>query len=58
MLGATMGSRDDFAALLRLCERTGVRPVVDTEVPLARAREAFERLEAGTQFGKVVVTAA
>ena len=33
-----------------------VMPVIDTEVPLARARDAFERLDAGTQFGKVVVT--
>ena len=57
VLGATMGSRDDLAALLRLLDRTGVRPVVDTEVPLSRAREAFERLDAGTQFGKVVLTA-
>ena len=56
VLGATMGSRDDLAALLRLLERTGVRPVVDTEVPLPRARDAFTRLETGTQFGKVVVT--
>jgi NADPH:quinone reductase-like Zn-dependent oxidoreductase len=33
-----------------------VRPVVDTEVPLTCAREAFTRLDAGTQFGKVVLT--
>jgi NADPH:quinone reductase-like Zn-dependent oxidoreductase len=56
VLGVTMGSRDDLAALLALLDRTGVRPVVDTEVPLSRARTAFERLDAGTQFGKVVLT--
>ncbi len=56
VFGVTMGSRDDLAALLALLDRTGVRPVVDTEVPLPQARDAFERLDAGTQFGKVVLT--
>ncbi|WP_298459101.1 zinc-binding dehydrogenase [uncultured Cellulomonas sp.] len=58
VLGATMGSREDLAGLLRLLDRTGVRPVVDREVPLPRAREAFERLAAGSQFGKVVLVPA
>ena len=56
VLGATMGSREDLAAVLRLMERTGLRPVVDTELPLARARDGFARLAAGAQFGKVVLT--
>ena len=50
-----MGSRDDLGALARFCARTGVRPVIDAEVPLARAAEGLARLHEGNQFGKVVV---
>ncbi|WP_125776297.1 zinc-binding dehydrogenase [Antribacter gilvus] len=54
--GVTMGSRDDLAALLSFLARTGLRPVIDAEVPLTRAGEGVSRLVEGTQFGKVVVT--
>lgn len=55
VLGATMGSKEDLAALLAFCARTGVRPVVDSTVPLARAAEGLARLGRGEQFGKVVL---
>jgi D-arabinose 1-dehydrogenase-like Zn-dependent alcohol dehydrogenase len=54
--GSTMGTRDELAALLRLCETTGVRPLVDEVLPLSDARRGFERLAAGTVFGKIVLT--
>ncbi len=53
--GVTMGSRDDLGALARFCARTGVRPVIAAEVPLARAADGLARLHEGNQFGKVVV---
>ncbi|WP_418275866.1 zinc-binding dehydrogenase [Isoptericola jiangsuensis] len=53
--GVTMGSRDDLAALLRFCERTGVRPVVDSEVALDDVATGLGRLAAGEQTGKIVV---
>jgi len=53
--GVTMGSRDDLAALVRFCARTGVRPVIDSEVPLARVHDGLARLAAGEQTGKIVV---
>jgi len=55
VLGVTMGSKEDLAALLNLLVRTGVRPLVDSELPLTRARDALARLDAGAQFGKVVL---
>ncbi|GAA2722252.1 zinc-binding dehydrogenase [Cellulomonas aerilata] len=58
VLGVTMGTREDLAALLNLLVRTGVRPIVDRELPLTRAREGLAYLQAGTQFGKVVLTPA
>jgi NADPH:quinone reductase-like Zn-dependent oxidoreductase len=56
VLGATMGTKEDLAALLNLLVRTGVRPIVDSELPLTRARDALARIESGAQFGKVVLT--
>ena len=58
VLGATMGSREDLVALLNFLVRTGVRPLVDSELPLTRARDALARLAAGAQFGKLVLTPA
>lgn len=54
VLGATMGSKQDLTWLLAFCERTGVRPVVDSTVPLARVGAGLARLARGEQFGKVV----
>lgn len=54
VLGATMGSRQDLEQLLAFLARTGVRPVVDSTVPLARVGEGLARLARGDQFGKVV----
>lgn len=54
VLGATMGSKQDLEQLLAFLARTGVRPVVDSTVPLARVGEGLARLARGEQFGKVV----
>jgi NADPH:quinone reductase-like Zn-dependent oxidoreductase len=56
VVGSTMGTRDELAALLRLCEATGVRPQVDEVIPLSEARRGFERLAAGDVVGKLVLT--
>lgn len=56
VVGSTMGTRDELAGLLRLLGATGVAPVVDEVFPLADAHRAFARLEAGTVFGKLVLT--
>jgi NADPH:quinone reductase-like Zn-dependent oxidoreductase len=52
--GSTMGSAEDFEACLELVTSGRARPVVDEVVPLAEARAAHERLEAGEQLGKIV----
>ncbi|WP_402468303.1 zinc-binding dehydrogenase [Isoptericola aurantiacus] len=52
--GVTMGSREDLTALLRFCARTGVRPVVDSEVSLSDVGTGLARLAAGEQTGKIV----
>jgi zinc-binding alcohol dehydrogenase/oxidoreductase len=56
ILGSTMGTPDDFQGAYDLIAAGKARPVVDRTYPLAEARAAHERLEAGAQLGKVVLT--
>ena len=56
VLGTTMGSRDQLGRLLRFCEQTGVRPLIDRTMPLAQARDGFAALISGEVFGKVAFT--
>jgi NADPH:quinone reductase-like Zn-dependent oxidoreductase len=50
-----MASRREFHDVMRLVFQGRLRPVVDTVFPFERAREAYERLHRGEQFGKVVI---
>ncbi len=54
--GSSMGTIGELRAVCALLEERGVRPLVDSEVALDRAPEAFARLLAGEEFGKVVLT--
>jgi NADPH:quinone reductase-like Zn-dependent oxidoreductase len=55
VLGSTMGTRADFQGAYDLIASGRAKPVVDRVYPLAEARAAHERLEAGEQLGKVVL---
>src|SRR4051794_708358 len=54
--GSTMGTREDFEAAYELVKSGRAAPVVDSIRPLAEARAAHERMEAGEQFGKLVLS--
>jgi NADPH:quinone reductase-like Zn-dependent oxidoreductase len=54
--GSTMAAREDFEAAYELVKSGRAKPVVDSVRPLAEARAAHERMEAGEQFGKLVLT--
>ena len=56
VVGSTMGTRDELDRLVRFCGTTGVRPVIDTVLPLERAREGFAKLADGDVVGKIVLT--
>ena len=56
VVGATMGTRFELVDLVRMLDATGMRPLVDTVVPLAEARGAYERLARGETFGKIVLS--
>jgi NADPH:quinone reductase-like Zn-dependent oxidoreductase len=55
VLGSTMGSRGEFRDMLAFVGQAGLRPVIDRVFPLEQGRQAQEYLEAGKQFGKVVI---
>ena len=50
-----MGTPADFAAMLKLYD-AGLRPVIDRPFPLDQAAAAHARMDAGDQFGKIVLT--
>ena len=53
--GSTMGTKTDFEGAYELVRSGRAAPVVDEVLPLAEARAAHERLEAGEQLGKIVL---
>ncbi|WP_432835441.1 zinc-binding dehydrogenase [Dactylosporangium sp. CA-092794] len=55
ILGTSMGTPEELADLMALLARTGIRPVIDTILPFSEARKAFELLQSGQVFGKVVL---
>jgi NADPH:quinone reductase-like Zn-dependent oxidoreductase len=55
VIGSTMGTREELDRLIRFCRSTGVRPVIDTVLPLHAARDGFAKLAAGDVIGKVVL---
>jgi NADPH:quinone reductase-like Zn-dependent oxidoreductase len=56
ILGSSMGTPEDFQGAFDLVVAGKALPVVDRVYPLADARAAHERLEAGEQFGKIVLS--
>jgi NADPH:quinone reductase-like Zn-dependent oxidoreductase len=56
VIGSTMGTRAELAALTELLDVSGVRPVIDQVLPMDVADKGFAAMEAGDVFGKVVFT--
>jgi NADPH:quinone reductase-like Zn-dependent oxidoreductase len=56
VVGSTMGTRDELAAVLTLLAESGVRPLIHDVRPLSDARASFAQLAGGDVFGKLVVT--
>jgi NADPH:quinone reductase-like Zn-dependent oxidoreductase len=56
IVGSTMGTKADFEAVFDLVTSGRAMPVVDAVFPLSEIRAAHERLEAGEQLGKIVLT--
>jgi len=54
ILGSTMGNASEFESVLEMIGQ-GVKPVVDSTYPLAEVEKALAHLDAGEQFGKVIL---
>lgn len=55
LLGTTMGSPADWAAMLDFVTRHRIRPTVSEVFSFADAARAFELMERGGQFGKIIL---
>jgi NADPH:quinone reductase-like Zn-dependent oxidoreductase len=56
LLGSYMGTKSELLTVMKLVAAGRLKPVVDRVFPLAEAAAAHTYLEAGSQFGKVVLT--
>ena len=56
VIGSTMGTRAELVDLMRFLAVTGIRPLIDSERPLADARDAFAQMLAGEEYGKLALT--
>ena len=56
--GSTGGSMEEFRQVVALFASGDLKPVIDRRYPLDDVHVAFDRLERGEQFGKVVLTIA
>jgi len=55
ILGTSMGTAGELAALLAFCADKALRPVIDRVVGFSEVDRAFARLAEGDVFGKVVI---
>jgi NADPH:quinone reductase-like Zn-dependent oxidoreductase len=55
ILGSTMGNDEEFRAIVEHFLAGRLRPVIDRVYELDSGRAAFERMQSGEQFGKLVV---
>ncbi|QJD96512.1 zinc-binding dehydrogenase [Mucilaginibacter robiniae] len=56
LLGTTMGTADEFKAMLDLINEYQIVPVIDEVFPLANAQQAVDKMGNSSQFGKLVLT--
>jgi len=55
IIGSTMGTHQDFRDVMGLVWTGRLKPVVDRVMGLSEGKKAFEILERGEQFGKIVL---
>ena len=56
LIGSTMGTQQDFTAVMGLVFAGKLKPVLDRDFPLQAARQAQEYLASGAQLGKVTLS--
>jgi NADPH:quinone reductase-like Zn-dependent oxidoreductase len=55
ILGARMGTKEEFEKVLSIMESGTMKPVIDSVFPLEKSAEAQRRMEEGKHVGKIVL---
>lgn len=53
--GTSMGTSQEFEQMLKLFSDRNIHPVIDAVYPLEQINDAFNRMDASDQFGKIVI---
>ena len=56
VFGTTMGTTDEFLSMLDFVDKHQLKPVIDSVYPLENINDAFNKMDEGKQFGKIVLT--
>jgi zinc-binding alcohol dehydrogenase/oxidoreductase len=56
IIGTTMGTAEDFSAMLNLVNEHKIVPVIDEVFPLGDTQKAIDKMGNSAQFGKLVIT--
>lgn len=55
LVGSTMGTKDELNDMIRFLDNTGLRPLIDSTLPLERAGDGLSAMAAGDLVGKIVL---
>lgn len=55
-LGTSMGSDQDFQNMLEFVNKHKIKPIIDSVYMLEDGKKAFERMDRGEQFGKIILS--
>ncbi|MBK6264163.1 zinc-binding dehydrogenase [Marivirga sp. S37H4] len=53
--GSTMANDEEFLQMVQFVEEHKIKPIVDSITPFQNIVEAFDKIKAGAQFGKLVI---
>ncbi|MGO4699503.1 zinc-binding dehydrogenase [Paenibacillus sp. 2TAB26] len=53
IIGTSMGSSEEFIAMLQFMELHSIRPIIDSVYPLQDTLQAFQRMQQGEQSGNI-----
>ncbi|OHB64656.1 MAG: alcohol dehydrogenase [Planctomycetes bacterium RBG_13_50_24] len=55
LVGSTMGSPEDFTAMLEMVNEHKIEPVIDEVFDISDGNKAMEKMKVSSQFGKIVL---
>lgn len=56
IFGSTMGTQAEFRSMLAFVSNQQIQPVVDEVLPIEQMERAMQKMDAGSQFGKIVLS--